>query len=89
MGSVAAFEAAVPLVGLPERRLPPLRSAPAGFLRASELGVSAMRTCVFAGHAGPLGAKLGGVTKASFLVRAPAALPPTPSRSGIDSQAPC
>jgi hypothetical protein len=39
-----------------------------GFLRASELGVSAMPTCIFAAHAGPSEAKLGGVTKASFLV---------------------
>ena len=38
-----------------------------GFLRASELGVSAMPTCIFAGRTGPSGAKLGGVTKASFL----------------------
>jgi hypothetical protein len=30
-------------------------------LRASELGVSAMPTCIFAAHAGPSGAKLGGV----------------------------
>jgi hypothetical protein len=30
----------------------------AGLLRASELGVSAMRTCVFAGHAGPSGAEV-------------------------------
>jgi hypothetical protein len=39
-----------------------------GSLRASELGVSAMPTCIFAAHAGPSGAKLDGVTKATFFV---------------------
>jgi hypothetical protein len=34
-----------------------------------------MRTCIFAAHARPLGAKLGGVTKPNFCVRAWA--PPT------------
>ena len=31
-----------------------------------------MPTCIFAAHAGPSGAKLGGVTKAHLLVRASA-----------------
>jgi hypothetical protein len=67
------------------RNADPRASAP-GFLRASELGVSAMPTCIFAAHAGPSGAKLGGVTKANFFMGLRPPRPAIPSFPWIGAQ---
>jgi hypothetical protein len=48
-----------------------------------------MPTCIFAAHAGPSGAKLGGVRYRDFLVGLRSPRPLAPSLPWIGASAPC